>query len=390
MFEEAAAYPDGRGLTRWAWIEIDTEALRHNVRQIRKLVGPKVELMAVVKADAYGHGAEQVAKIAIEEGADRLAIATVDEGVKLREQGITVPILLLCEPPITSAPTLVEHDITPTIDTAAFAIAYGDAADARGKVGPFHLGINTGMNRIGLLPEDAIDFLRSIDFHRGIKLSGVFTHFATADEADDWDFRRQLHRFNECIDAMRAAGIDPGTVHAANSAAIIRYPEARFDMVRLGICLYGMHPSPVTHGLVDLKPAMSVKARVVFEKTPRVGEGVSYGLHYRTPGDKQIVTLPLGYADGMRRELSGRCQVIINGRRWDQVGAICMDQMMVEVSPSISPVRPVAPVEVGDECVIIGRQGAEEITLDEQAELLGTINYELAVGFGLRLRRFYV
>ena len=377
-------------LTRWAWVEIDTQALRHNVKEAKRLIGPRCQLMAVVKADAYGHGAVETARVVLDEGAKRLAVATVDEGIELRRAGITAPILILAEPPVSTVKLLVDYNLTPTVDTTEFAIALGDAADAQGKVADYHLGINTGMNRIGILPSQIIEFLRAIDFHRGIHLEGVFTHYATADEPDEWDFRQQLERFQGSVQAIREAGFDPGIVHSANSAAIIRYPEAHFDMARLGISLYGLHPSSMTWGMADLQPVMSVKARATFVKTPMVGEGVSYGLHYRTPGGRQIVTLPLGYADGMRRELSGRCQVLIGGKRCNQVGNICMDQMMVEVVPSASLLNPVDPAEYGDEAVIVGRQGDEQITLDELADKLGTITHEVAIGFGHRMRRIYV
>jgi alanine racemase len=382
-------YADGKGLTRWAWVEIDSSAIAYNIRQARDMVGRSGQLMAVVKADAYGHGAEQVSRIALKAGADRLAVATVAEGVKLRSVGISAPILCLAEPPITSIPLLVDNDITPTVDTVDFAIALGEAADARGQVALYHLAINTGMNRIGVMPANAVPFLQSIDFHRGIRLEGVFTHFATADCPEEWDFRIQLRRFNDAVDTIRAAGFNPDIVHAASSPATIRYPEARFDMVRYGISMYGLHSSDVTRGLIDLRPAMSVKARVSFVQTPATGEGVSYGMHYRTPGGIQIATLPLGYGDGMARVLSGRCQVLINGMRYNQVGNICMDQMMVEI-PGSSPFRPHAPIEIGDEAVIIGRQGDEEITLDDHAALLDTITHEVAIHFGQRLQRFYV
>ncbi len=380
---------DGRGLTRWAWVEIDSSAIAYNLRKARNMAGRGGQVMAVVKADAYGHGAEQVSRIALKAGADRLAVAMVAEGVKLRSVGIAAPILCLAEPPITSIPLLVDNRITPTVDTVDFAIALGEAADARGQVAPYHLAINTGMNRIGVMPVDAVPFLRAIDFHRGIQLEGVFTHFATADCPEEWDFRIQLRRFNETIDAIRAAGFNPGIVHAASSPATIRYPEARFDMVRYGISMYGLHSSDVTRSLIELRPAMSVKARVSFVKTPATGEGVSYGMHYRTPGGIQIATLPLGYGDGMARALSGRCHVLINGMRCNQVGNVCMDQMMVEI-PGNSPLHPHGPVEIGDEAVIIGRQGDGEIMLDEHADLLGTVTHEVAIHFGQRLQRFYV
>jgi alanine racemase len=377
-------------LTRWAWTEIDLSAIKENVHQVRKKVGAHRRICAVVKADGYGHGAVPVAKTAIDAGASYLAVATVGEGVQLREAGITVPILILAEPPISAVPVILDNDLIPAVTTLDFVLMLGEEADARGEVASYHLSINTGMNRTGVLYDEVVEFLETIAFHRGLQLAGTFTHFATADTYEDLDFRRQLNRFNNAIAAMRAAGYDPGIVHCANSACIIRYPETYCDMVRMGIILYGLHPSRVTYGKMKLLPAMSVHARVSHVTEPPVGEGVSYGLTYRTPGYTQIATLPIGYADGLRRALSGRMMVLYHGKRVPQVGAICMDQMMFEVDTRGSIINPLPPVEIGDEVVIIGIQGDDKITLDLMADELGTINYELACGFGMRLPRHYV
>lgn len=376
--------------TRWAWAEIDLGAITANVHEVRKRVGPDRLICAVVKADAYGHGAVRVARAALAAGAGVLAVATVDEGVELREAGITAPVLMLAEPPISAIPVILEHDITPTVTTIDFALMLGEQADARGQVASYHLKVNTGMNRIGILYNEVVEFLHAISFHRGLKLAGTFTHFATADASEDWEFRTQLDRFKEAIDAIRLAGIDPGIVHCANSASIVRYPETYFDMVRMGIILYGLHPSRVTYGKIRLAPAMSIHARVTHVKEPTVGEGVSYGLTYRVPGNTQIATLPLGYADGLRRALSGKMMLLYHGQRVPQVGTICMDQFMFEVDTKKSIINPLPPVEVGDEVVLIGEQGDDKITLDMMADEIGTINYELACGFGMRLPKLYV
>ncbi|MDO4851199.1 MAG: alanine racemase [Actinomycetota bacterium] len=378
--------------TRWAWAEIDLDAIKANVREVRKKVGRDRRICAVVKADAYGHGAPRVARAALAAGADVLAIATVDEGVRLREEGIgyEVPILMLSEPPISAIPVILDYRITPAVTTLDFALMLGEEADRRGEVADFHLKVNTGMNRIGILYNEAVEFLDTISFHRGLHLAGTFTHFATADENGDWDFREQLSRFTDAVNDMREAGFDPGIVHCANSASIIRYPEAYFDMVRMGIILYGLHPSQVTYGMMKLTPAMSIHARVTHVKEPPVGEGVSYGLTYRVPGNTQIATLPIGYADGLHRALSGKMDVLYHGKRMPQVGRICMDQMMFEVDSRQSMFDRVPPVQIGDEVVIIGAQGDDRITLDMMAEAIGTINYELACAFGMRLAKLYV
>lgn len=378
-------------LTRAAWSEIDLGAIRFNLQQARDRVGRDTMICAVVKGDAYGHGAVRVARTVLDAGAEYLAVATVEEGIELREADINAPILMLAEPPTTAIPFLLEYDIMPTVTTVDFALTYGEIADKHHKVGKYHLKVNTGMNRIGIHYTEVIEFINTISFHRGLKLEGTFTHFATADVADDWDFKLQFKRFTETIEAMRLAGIDPGIVHCANSAAVIRYPKTYFDMVRWGIALYGLHPSKVTYGKMELRPAMSIHARVAHVKEPQVGEGVSYGLVYRSPGNVQIATLPIGYADGLRRDLSGRMQVLYKGLLMPQVGTICMDQCMFEVASSpLTALRPIPPVEVDDEVIIIGEQGGEKLTLDMMADELGTINYELACGFGMRLPRVYV
>lgn len=375
---------------RGAWVEVDLDAIAHNVQVARKHIGPARELMAVVKADAYGHGAIPVSKVALRNGATRLAVATPEEGVELREAGFDVPILMLSQPPLRTIPLLLEYDITPAVFTSDFALALGEAADRMGKVAPIHLAVDTGMNRIGVFYLDVVDFMRSIDFHRGIHLEGVFTHFATADEASDWDFRIQQRRFNEAIQSLRDAHIDPGIVHCANSASIERYPEVYFDMVRLGVTMYGMAPSPVLRDTDPLIPAMSVKAQLSYVKEPQMGEGVSYGLNYRVARPVQIGTVPLGYADGLRRELSGRMKVLVNGRLCQQVGNICMDQFMVEIVQGHSVRGVVGGAELGDEVVILGTQGDYELTADIMADEIGTINYEITCGFGLRLPKVYL
>lgn len=372
---------------RWAWVEIDLNAIRHNASAVKHRLRPGTRLMAVVKADAYGHGAVQCAKTALNSGAEYLGVATVDEAIALREALVNAPILVLAQPPETAIPLLLAYKIMPSIYTAEFAIAYGEAADAFGLRAPFHLKVNTGMNRIGVRWDEAADFARQISFHRALDLEGTFTHFATADCPGTVDFDQQVKRFAEAVNAMRASGVNPGIVHAANSAAAIRYPEVQLDMVRLGISLYGFYPCPEAYPLIDLQPAMSVKARITDVKTVPVGEGVSYGLHYRSPGGVKVCTVPIGYADGFRRGLSGRTDVLVGGQRFHQVGNICMDQCMFEVNlRQRSNVDP----QIGDEVVIVGEQGDAAVTIDEMAETLGTIQHEVAIGFGCsRLPRIY-
>ena len=375
--------------TRWSWVEIDQGALRRNTRAFKNLLNGRQRLCCVVKADAYGHGATQCAKLMYATGADMFAVATVAEGVELRESGIKAPILVLSEPPVTSIDTLLEHQIMPSIYSFEFALAYGERAVELGVVGRYHMAIETGMNRIGVHYADVLDFRRSIDFHRGIVCDGVFTHFATADEPDGWDFKLQCKRFEEAVAALKDAGFECGIVHCDNTPASILDPATHYDMIRAGIGLYGLQPCDRTAPVFPLDPVMSVKARVTRVTHPAMGEGVGYGFTFRVPRARvQVCTLPIGYADGLSRTLSNRMEVLYQGRRLRQVGNICMDQCMVAIQQT--PARQLPEAECGDVMTIIGREGDARITMDEMARLRGTINYEVACGFGMRLDKVYI
>ena len=376
---------------RWAWVEIDLNAIRRNASAVKHAIGRGCRLMAVVKADAYGHGAVRVAKTALNSGAEYLGVATVDEAIELREALVNAPILVLAQPPASAIPLLLAYKVMPSIYTPDFAISYAEAADALGLRAPYHLKVNTGMNRIGVRHDEVVSFLTQVGFHRALELVGTFTHFATADCPETLDFHIQAKRFIEAVNAIRAAGVNPGIVHAANSAAAIRYPDVRFDMVRLGIGLYGFHPCPETRGAIELVPAMSVRARVTDTRLVPMSEGVSYGLRYRSPGSVKICTIPIGYADGYRRGLSGRIDVVVDGMRVHQVGNICMDQCMFEVDRRVYGTRRRIDPQIGDEVTIVGRQGDAFVTIDEMADILGTIPHEIAIGFGCsRMPRIYV
>lgn len=378
--------------TRWAWAEIDLEAVRHNVRAFRGLLNPPVRLMCVVKADAYGHGAVQVARAARAAGADAFAVSTVDEAVELRTSGVRQPILVLSQPPVTSIPTLVSHGIMPAAYDLEFLARLGEEATQQQVEARYHLAVDTGMSRIGVIWDKVAEFVRIAERLDGIRLDGTFTHFATAYKSSDWDFTLQLNRFRKATAAMQQAGVNPGVRHCANTAAIALHPESHMDMVRLGVGIYGLHPSPETVGMLDLHPVMSIHARVTRVEKPQVGEGVSYGLTYRVARPSiQVATLPLGYADGLSRVLSNKMQVLFDGLRWRQVGTICMDQCMVEIEPELARLsgRGSRAIEVGDEVVIMGRQQSGEITASELAELADTIDYEIVTSFGIRLpKRF--
>jgi alanine racemase len=308
--------------------------------------------MAVVKADAYGHGAVSCARAAIAAGADRLGVATVEEALELRDAGLTAPLQILSEPPASAARVLVERDIIPALFTLGFAQALSQAAEAAGKTARYHLKLDTGMGRIGVRAEDAVELALQLKRVPAVRMEGVFTHFATADVPGDWEFERQLDRFRRALLKLKSEGVDAGIVHAANSAATILHPEAHFGMVRCGIAIYGLHPDKSTYDSVRLSPAMSVKARASHVKRVAMGDGVSYGMTWHASAPATIVTLPLGYADGVPRIASNKMQILVGGHRCDQVGRVCMDQLMVEVPRGLD-------VHPGDEAVIVGSQGSE-------------------------------
>lgn len=368
---------------RWAWAEIDLSAVARNVRTLKGRVASGTQLMAVVKADGYGHGALEVASAALRAGADRIGVATVDEAVALRDGGITAPLHLLAEPPTTAARTVVSHRLIPALYTRSFAEALSHAAAAAQAPATFDLKIDSGMNRIGVRAEEAADFVESLAGLPWLVMEGTFTHFATADVPGDWEFERQLERFELAVDELRRRGIDPGTVHAANSPATILHPETHFDMVRCGLAIYGLQPAASTRGAIDLMPAMSVKARVTRVARLGMGDGVSYGFTWHAAAPTTVATLPIGYADGVRRCLSNCLRVLIGGVECRQVGRVCMDQLMVEIPRGLD-------VSWGDEAVLVGRQGDLELSMDEQADALDTINYEVACGYGARLERIYL
>jgi len=377
---------------RWAWVEVDLAALRRNAKAFRAQMRPGVRMMAVIKADAYGHGAVACAKSLRSAGADQFAVATVAEGVALRQAGVSLPILVLSQPPMSCVGTLVEYDLMPSVYEVDFALALGEAAAAAGKVAKYHLVIDTGMTRIGVRRGDVVEMRRAIDFHRGIECAGTFTHFATADVIDDWDFALQLNRFQEEVQALHDAGLETGLVHCDNTPGTILHHECQFDMCRVGIGLYGLHPAETTVPRIQLDPVMSVRALVTRAVYPEVGDGVGYGLTWRVPKRNiQVATVPIGYADGLARMLSNNMDVLVDGMRCRQVGRICMDQFMFAVDVNAARTyRPGRPVAEGDLVTVIGRDGDEEITMDEMAASRGTINYEVACGFGMRLEKIYV
>jgi alanine racemase len=365
-----------------AWAEVSLDAVRANIAELRRLAAP-AEVCAVVKADGYGHGAVPVARAALEAGATWLAVAQVPEAAPLRDLGIAAPILLLSQPRPDELADAIALDLDITVYAPGMVERLGAAAADAHRVVPVHLKVDTGMRRVGVEPEGALAVAKSIVAHPGLRLASVWTHCAVADEPDNTFTDVQLARYEEVLADLSAAGIDVPLRHAANSAATVAHPSARYDLVRCGIAVYGIPPAPNLAGLAELEPVVQLATEVSFVKEVRAGEGVSYGLRHHVDRDTVLATLPVGYADGVFRQLGlDHQEVLIGGRRHPMVGVVTMDQVMVDVGPG-SPVRP------GDEAVLLGAQGDERITPDDWAARLGTISYEVVCAIGARVERRY-
>jgi alanine racemase len=366
---------------RAARADVDLTAVAHNVDALRRAVAPAL-LCAVVKADGYGHGAIAVSEAAIAAGADWLAVALVEEGAVLRKAGIQAPILLLSQPRLADLAAVVRYDLRVTIHSSMAAELLAVVARDQGRIARVHLKVDTGMNRVGVAPADALAVAREIERRPELELEGVFTHCAVADEPDNPFTDVQLDRFEVVLDQLADAGISPALRHAANSATAIVHPRGRYDLVRAGISVYGIPPAPGLAVELDLRPAITVRAEVSMVKRVPAGEGISYGLRYRTERETTVATVPIGYADGVPRRLGlAGGSVLIGGVRRPILGVVTMDQLMVDCGDD--------PVEVGDEVVLIGRQGDEEVSAEEWAGLLDTIAYEIVCGIGPRVPRFY-
>lgn len=364
-------------------MELDLAALQHNFRRVREISG--VPVMAIVKADAYGHGAVPSALALAEAGASHFAVATVEELTELRAAGICGPILVLGFVAKRDYPQLLYDEGHTAVYSREQAEILSDVASRSGCLAAVHIKIDSGMSRIGFpCTQQAAEDIAAIAQLPALRLAGVFSHLACADQLDDPYNQRQLAAFSAMVERCRALGVDFPLVHMANSAAALRLPEARFDMVRAGLALYGADPDPRLAPL-GLKPVMTVKARLIRVFSIPAGTGVSYGCTWKAERDSVIATLPLGYADGVPRLLSNRGQVLLHGRRVNMVGRVCMDQLMLDVTD----VARSEPVKVGDVAVLIGQQGQDTISSEELAAHAETINYELFCHFGQRLPRNY-
>ncbi|MGB2601874.1 MAG: alanine racemase [Candidatus Omnitrophota bacterium] len=366
---------------RPTWAEVDLGAVRHNLGNIRSLVDEKVDIMAVVKANAYGHGISQVSQALVEEGVNYLGVATVDEGLKLRSSGIKVPILVLGSVLDEEAQAAVSNDITLTLcDTGLLDVLVQISKETK-KRPKVHVKIDTGMGRIGVWHEEAVDFIKNVYSKKEIDTEGVYTHFSSAGR-DKTMTRMQIDHMETILKEMEQLGIDVKYKHAANSIAVVDWKKSHMNLVRTGILLYGVYPKESFRKEFGLKPVMSLKTKIVHLKDTPPGRSISYGRTYITQKDTRIATIPIGYADGYGRILSNKAEALVKGQYVKIVGMVTMDQTLLDVGN-------VKEVNVGDEVVLIGRQGTSEILIEKIAKLAGTIPYEILSAITDRVPRVY-
>ena len=379
------------------WAEIDLDAVAANVRELRRVTRPEARLLVAVKANAYGHGLVEVARQALESGADALGVARMPEALALRDAGIDAPVLIFGFTPSSDAEALVRHDLIQTVYALKTARAYAERIGKSGGRLKVHLKVDTGMGRLGILPDSrryvepgmavsdhAIREVIDIAGLNELTLEGIFTHFASSDSADKRFAEEQFDIFMAFLDQLKRSGLEFEVRHAANSGAIIDMPHTHLDMVRAGVSLYGLYPSDeVDKSRIDLTPVMTLKARIAHLKKVSTGFPVSYGMTHTTQSPTTIATVPIGYADGFNRRLSNRGHMLVRGQKAPIIGRVCMDLTMIDVGHI-----PGAAVE--DEVVILGRQANEAITADELAGLLDTINYEITSAITARVPRVYL
>lgn len=367
--------------SRPTWVEVDLDAIAHNVRLLRSRLAPGVALLAQVKGNAYGHGLLEVARAYERLGAEWLGVASIDEAARLRDAGITRPMLVQAAILPEEAEAALEYRVQPAVCTIEVAAALNQAARTRRAVTDIHLKVDTGMGRLGLWHEEVEAFVRQLDGLRHVRLAGCFTHFPSAE--DDRRFTvAQITAFRKLLTRLRQMLNAPVLGHAANSMAVLSYPDAHGDLVRPGLALFGLYPTLRLRRTVALKPALSWKTRIVFLKRVPAGRSISYGRTHTARKATIIATLPVGYADGYMRALSNRSVVLVRGKRAPVVGRVCMDQLMVDVGS-------IPGVSVGDEVVLIGRQGKEELRAEELAQRAGTIAYEICTAISDRVPRKY-
>lgn len=364
---------------RPTWAEVNLDNLGYNFNQLRKLLSCQTKIMVCVKADAYGHGLIPVAKKLLSCGVNYLGVASIDEGIRLRQANINLPVLVLGAILKRDINPFFTYNLNPTICAEELAIALNNTAKVMNKNINIHIKVDTGMGRLGVLYKDAPRFIKKVSKLKFINIEGIFTHLACADTNKDYTLQ-QIRMFKHLISILNEEGINIPLAHAANSMAAIGYKESHFNMVRPGLGIYGLYPKKELG--INLKPVLSLKTKVVYLKRVPRGYGISYGHTYFTKRDTTIIILPIGYGDGYPRNLSNLAPVLIKGKRFKISGMVCMDQIMVDVGDS--------SVKPGDEVVLIGSQGGNRITAEELADLSNTISYEIVCGLGSRIPRIYL
>ena len=368
--------------------EIDLTAFRHNLQNLRKYLDPQTRIMAIVKADAYGHGAVSCARIAVESGAaNYLGAGVIEEGIELRENGLNAPILILGSIFPDEAEDLVRHNLATILCTQPLAQALSKEAEKQDKTVSVHIKVDTGMNRLGISPENLPALLDQVRNLKNLKIEAVSTHFSSADDEDLSVTQAQLEEFQTALTILQKEGVHTPIVHCANTSALFKFPESHFNMVRPGLILYGVLPSPSLRPIIDqgenpFQPVMQWKSQIILLKPIAKNQPVSYSGSFTTQRDSLIATLPIGYADGLHRMLSNKMDVLIRGRRAPQVGNICMDMILIDVTD-------IPDVQAGDEVVIFGRQGDEMISVEELAVKGKTIPYEILCSVSKRVPRIY-
>jgi alanine racemase len=366
-----------------AWVEIDLQALSENVQQFKQFLSPRTQLMAVVKADAYGHGAVTVAQTALKSGANWLGVATVPEGIELREAGIQAPILILgaAQTP-EQIQAIAQWKLQPTLCSPKQAFIFSNVLETINYSSPIpvHIKLDTGMSRLGTNWQEATDFVQLVQRLPHLKIASIYSHLATADSPDTAIMQEQHQRFEEAIAQIKNTGIKIPSLHLANSAATLADPQLHYDMVRVGLGVYGLSPASHLNHQVRLQPVLQVKARITQVKTIPAGTGVSYGHQFIAPKEMRLAVVGIGYADGVPRNLSNKMQVLLRGQRVPQIGAITMDQLMIDVST-------IPDLQEGEVVTLLGKEGQEQITADDWATQLNTISWEILCGFKHRLPR---
>ncbi|MFZ1946280.1 MAG: alanine racemase [bacterium] len=365
-----------------AWSEIDISALKRNVKRTQQIVGPRVDILLIVKADGYGHGAPHVARAAVAAGVNMLGVATLHEGMELRNAGLRAPIVILSPSLAVEIDEILEYSLTPTVSDMEFAEALAARASQSSRVAKVHVEIDTGMTRGGVNEEDACRMLSELSRLKGIAVEGVYTHLPGTYREDPGDLERQIATFQGIIDALGREGVVFPLRHTANSAAVAQYPASHINMVRPGGMIYGMFPRKEMNG-IGFEPVMSFKSRVVNVKRVSKGKTVSYGRTHRFDRDATVAAVAAGYGHGLTRQMSNNADLLVRGVRAPIVGMVTMDVTIVDVSH-------IPEVRVGDEVIIFGKQGNQEISVYEVAERCGTISYEITCGIGKRVPRVYI